>query len=120
MSQQALFDIGTPPDNEPGAIETSILDTVKELEEADLLHGKIQATCVTLIHSARAVDRQLANGKLTVAATQMTKQILESLEKLPEPKRATGSAFDSLDVIIRELTLEALGKKDQDADLPTA
>lgn len=108
MSQQALFDIGTPPDNEPGAIEQSILATVKELEEADLLHGKIQATCVTLIHSARAVDRQLANGKLTVAATQMTKQILEILEKLPEPKRATGGAFDTLEEMIKALTVDAL------------
>lgn len=108
MNQAALFEIEPSVNGEKGAIELSILETVKELEDADMLHGKVQATCVTLIHSARAVDQQLARGKLTVAATQMTKQILESLEKLPEPHRATGGAFDTLEEMIKALTVEAL------------
>lgn len=111
MNQQALFTMPDPFNGEAGAIESSILAHVNELDAAGMLYGKTKATCITLLYSARAVDRELCAGKLTVAATNMVKQILESLDKLPEPQRDTGGVFDTLDAMISALTKEALANE---------
>lgn len=110
MSAQPLFEI-VPAGNEShavGAIEAAVIDTLASLQEAGMLVGKYRAIGETLKHSARAVDRGLQAQKLTVATTQMTKQLFETLDKLPEPKLERGGAFDSLAEVIESLTKAAL------------
>lgn len=101
----------TPPrgNNQPGEIEAVVIETITELEEAGQLVGKYKAIAVALRATARAVDEGLSfAGKTSVATAQLTQRLFDSLDKLPEPQRDTGSAFDTLEATITELTREAI------------
>ncbi|ALD74576.1 hypothetical protein [Trueperella pyogenes] len=106
----ALFEIAPqePSRDTPGAIESAVIETLTELAAAGRLSGKYKAIGEALKHTAKAIDRGLAQGKVSVATAQLTKQLYETLEKLPEPQVETGSAFDTLEATISALTLEAL------------
>ncbi|VDG76918.1 Uncharacterised protein [Actinobaculum suis] len=111
--QLSIIEIGAGPENKddegPGEIEFSVLQALSELEEQGLLNGKYIAIAATLKKTARAVDRGLSyGGKISVATAQLTKQLFDTLDKLPQPQGDTGSVFDTLDATISALTMEAL------------
>lgn len=106
----ALFEIA-PPDpaaDHPGAIESAVIATLDELDAAGMLTGKYVAIGEALRQTSRAVDKGMAFGKVSVATAQMTKQVFDALDKLPEPATNTGSGFDTLDATLKALTVEAL------------
>lgn len=106
----ALFDITptAPSPRTPGAIETAVIATLDELAAAGLLTGKYVAIGEALKQTSKSIDRGLAFGKVSVATAQLTKQLFDTLDKLPEPQANTGSGFDTLEATLTALTNEAL------------
>lgn len=115
---QPLFEIVTSPPQAsgdsaaPGAIELAVIDSIQDIEASGGLIGKYKAIAVALRATARAVDQGLAAPKISVATSQLTQRLFESLDKLPEPEQDTGSVFDSLDETIRTLTSKALNNEE--------
>ncbi|MDY5127457.1 MULTISPECIES: hypothetical protein [unclassified Actinotignum] len=104
-------DAGRPPrpEGEEGAITTAVNESLKELEEAGLINGKYRAIAATLRQTAAAVDIGLSyGGKVSVATATLTKNLFDTLEKLPDLQVDTGNVFDTLTEVMREMTTEAL------------
>ncbi|MCI7688938.1 hypothetical protein [Trueperella pyogenes] len=106
-AQAELFAV-RPPRREAGEIETAVIAALKDIEDAGMLTAKIRALGVTLKKSAAAADIGLESGRVSVATSQLVKQLIESLEKLPETKQETGTVFDTLQATIQEMTMKVL------------
>ena len=111
MPQLAIAALGyfaDPDGGEPGEIEASVIETIAELDAQGLIVGRYKAMATALRRMARAVDYGLAAPKVSVATSNLTKQLYEGLEALPEPAAETGSAFDTLEATIAAMTKDAL------------
>ena len=97
-----------PSEQQDGANTVAITNLEAELEAAGMLKGKYTALMTTLKQTARAVDRELARGKVSVAISNLTRMLLDGIDSLPEPEIETGDDFDLLSEIISSMSREAL------------
>lgn len=104
----ALFDLPAPePDifsDEPGENTIALEQLLKELEEAGLLTGKTAALAKSLQVTARALDRGLAEPKVSVATTTLNRLFLDGLAQLPEARTVSTDEYDTLSLVIAEMT----------------
>lgn len=93
-STQALF--GLPEPENDHAIETSADETIAALRGAGGLDGT-HALKVQLIRTgSKALDREFAGGKITVAATTLFSKVLDAADALPTVAQAVNDSFERI------------------------
>lgn len=105
-TQLALIPLETVSEenqHEIGPNEQAVTDLLDQLDQAGSLVGKWRAMGATLLQTARAVDRGMRAGKISVATAQMNKMLLEGLDQMPEPRGIGNSEYDALDHIIKRM-----------------
>lgn len=97
------------PQPPKGANRLAVDALLEELDQAGLLTGRFRALGVTLQSTADAVDKGMAEPKVSVATTTLNKLLLDGISQLPEPRRVDSSdAYNTLDAVIAAMTAKAL------------
>lgn len=98
-------------DTEEGSVSAQVIAARRALEEGDLLTPIIDAKLGITLRMARQFDLAMASpGGITVAAANTFKTIIETLDTLPLAGSVTESGFDSLQLTLEKLTIDALKK----------
>lgn len=90
-------------------IHDAVKDLIDDLEREDLLDYRTKLLTVVMLSTAKALDRGLCAAKVSVATTQLARQILDGIEMLPKPPAKTGSVFDTLQTVIEAVTARSMG-----------
>ena len=106
--QPGLIDMPKPVPGDT-AIQDSVVSTFDELEAKGVLGPIDRAKRTVLIKAAASLDTSLATGKISVAASNVIKQVMEGLDSLPKPTEGTDRELDALDAALAALTKESLG-----------
>lgn len=87
------MDLGTLAESPSGksGIAESALATLQALDAQGLLRPQDALTCQLVLELSQALGRGLGYGKVTVAVSQLTRQLLDALDKLPKPAGADDS-----------------------------
>ena len=101
-----LFELA---DQSDGAIHAAVKALIDELETEGLLDYRTRLLTTVMVSTARALDRGLTAPKVSVATTQLARQLLDGIDMLPKPPVRTGSVFDTLPDVIAAATKAALG-----------
>lgn len=106
MSTAALFAIN--PGTDGGTeIEDAAREAFEALEAAGLVGPVEKVKRATILKAARTLDAGLSSGKVSVATSNVLKQVLEALDSLP--LSSTGDeGLDALARALEALTDEAL------------
>lgn len=104
MSTASLFQI-TPETNGGSEIEDAATEAFEALEASGLLGPIEKVKRATILKAARTLDAGLSSGKVSVATSNVLKQVLEALDSLP----LTATGDEGMDALAR--TLEALTDK---------
>lgn len=109
-NQSPLFSVSgfDAPSDHVGSNEAAMTALSADLEAAGMLEGKYKVMMTTLQQTARAVDRELSRGKVSVAVSNLTRMLLDGLDALPEPVMNTGDEYDALSDIIQTMTSGAM------------
>ena len=100
-----LFDLSTGDD---GAIHAAVKALISELEAEDY---RTRLLTTVMESTARALDYGLRAPKVSVATTQLARQLLDGIEMLPKPPAKTGTVFDTLPDVIAAATKAALATR---------
>ena len=93
-SAPALF--GLPEPENDGAIEKAADVTIEAMKMAGALDGT-HALKVQLIRTgSKALDREFATGKVTVAATTLFSKVLDAADALPTVAQAVNDSFQRM------------------------
>lgn len=103
-----LFELTT---GEGGAIHTAVKALIDELEAEGLLDYRTRLLTVVMESAAKALDHGLTAPKVSVATTQLARQLLDGIEMLPKPPAKTGTVFDTLPDVIAAATKAALDRR---------
>lgn len=86
----------TPPRASAGALSKAARATVQALEDDQLLEPRHTLTVQLVLNLADALDRDMSRGKISVAMSQATRQLLDAIEALPSPDAAQSDEWDEL------------------------
>lgn len=103
-----LFELTT---GEGGAIHGAVKALIDELEAEGLLDYRTRLLTVVMESTAKALDHGLTAPKVSVATTQLARQLLDGIEMLPKPPAKTGTVFDTLPDVIAAATKAALDRR---------
>lgn len=97
-----LGDLASTPTGR-SSIADSALATLRALDEQNLLRPQDALTCQLVLELSQALGRGLSYGKVTVAVSQLTRQLLDALDKLPKPAETDGlgAAWEEFQAAIR-------------------
>ena len=101
-----LFDLEV---RDESPIHDAVKDLIDDLEREDLLDYRTKLLTVVMLSTAKALDRGLCATKVSVATTQLARQLLDGIEMLPKPPAKTGSVFDTLQTVIEAVTARSMG-----------
>jgi len=79
-----------------GAIEAAAATTIKALRETGTLDPSHSLKVELIMQGARALDRELAKAKITVAATTLFSRVVDIADGLPTVQEAMDDAFTRL------------------------
>ncbi|MDR1393452.1 MAG: hypothetical protein LBJ62_05750 [Bifidobacteriaceae bacterium] len=79
-----------------GDLETKTALVIDSLEAAGVLTGRHQITAVLIRKLARAVDKGLAEPRVSVATTHIVRELVEALASLPQSVAGTSESWDRL------------------------
>ncbi len=102
-----LFELPEPEETS-GENTHALEQLLSELESAGLLTGKTAALAKSLRVTARALDRGLAEKKISVATTTLNRLFLDGLAQLPEARTVSNDDYDTLSIVIAEMTKRQL------------
>lgn len=107
MKQQGLFEIDSDP---IGGTEISdaCQRMFEDLEAKGLLGPIEQAKRAMVTKAAAALDRGLAQPKVSVATTTVLDKVLAALDSMPRPAEGGDPELDALDAALSHLTMQAL------------
>ena len=81
----------------PSELETAARATIQALDEGGLLEPRHALTVQLILGLSRSLGRDMAMGKITVAMSQATRQLLDAIATLPVPTGAPADdAWDAL------------------------
>jgi len=80
----SLDELGGGPGRHSG-VARAALATVKALDEAELLRPQDALTVQLVVELADAIGRGLSFGKVSVATSQLVRQLLDAMDTLPKP-----------------------------------
>lgn len=106
-SAPGLFQIAPPTEGE--SIQEAVKAAFDDLDAKGLLGPIEKAKRAALVKAARALDEGMAYGRVSVAASKVLSQVLESLDGLPKPTEGTDRDLDAFDQALAALTADALG-----------
>lgn len=103
-TRQAALDLpGLSVPKSEGALLAAATATIEALQGEGVLTARHAITCQVVLQLAEAVDRGLAAARVSVATATLSKQLIESIESLPEPLATpAGDAWDELQRQIEE------------------
>nr|DAV47082.1 MAG TPA: hypothetical protein [Caudoviricetes sp.] len=101
-----LFDLEV---RDESPIHDAVKDLIEDLEGEGLLDYRTKLLTVVMLSTAKALDRGLCAAKVSVATTQLARQLLDGIEMLPKPPAKTGSVFDTLQTVIEAVTARSMG-----------
>lgn len=108
QSQAALFSI-PEPEHSIGENEQTVLTLLSDLDAGGLLTGIYKAKGNILISIARGVDSGMRARTISVATSQLVKQLYEGLAEMPEPPRQNSAdSYDTLRAVIEYMTEQAI------------
>ena len=90
----ALF--GVPAMNNDHAIETAAEETIEALRGAGALDATHSLKIQLIRSGAKALDRELAGQKITVAATTLFSKVLDIADSLPTVAQAINDTFERM------------------------
>ena len=99
-----LDQLGGAPGRHSG-IAGAALATVKALDEAQLLRPQDALTVQLVVELADAIGRGLSFGKVTVATSQLVRQLIDAMDKLPQPLSgddALTQAWQQFEAMVRD------------------
>lgn len=94
---QPAFDGLTLPTGDPGVLERAALATIRALDDAGALKAQHALTVQLVLGLSRSLGRDMAGGKITVAMSQATRQLLDAIASLPAPAAAPDDAWAALE-----------------------
>lgn len=89
-------------------IEAAVRVAFEELAGTGVLGPIERAKQAALVKAAAALDRGMAYGKVSVATSNVLKQVMEGLDSLPRPTTGADRELDALDAALAALTQQAL------------
>lgn len=107
MNQQKLFNMDTDPMGGT-EISDSCRRMFEELEAKGLLGPIEQAKRAMVTKAAAALDRGLAQPKVSVATTTILDKVLAALDSMPRPAEGGDPELDALDAALSHLTMQAV------------
>lgn len=92
---QPTFDGLTLPGDQAqaGGLEAAAIATLAALDEQGLLEPRHALLCQMVVRLAGALDRDMAAGKITVAASNAQRLLLDAFESLPTTSVADDEAW---------------------------
>lgn len=97
-----------PPDTD---IEEAVRSAFTDLDEQNLLGPVERAKRAALVKAAAALDRAMAEEKMSVATSNILKQVMEGLDGLPKPAVGNDYEIDAFDAALAALTEQSLGAR---------
>lgn len=101
-----LPDVGATPGG-PSGIAAAAVATVRALDEAELLRPQDALTVQLVLELASAIGRGLSYGKVSVATAQLTRQLIDAVEKLPQGAAAGDPLAEAFQKVVDLVTGEA-------------
>lgn len=84
--QPTFPDLDTAPvAGAPSELEDAAKASIRALDEAGLLKPRHALTVRLILSLSRSLGMEMSRGKITVAMSQATKQLLDAWSTLPEP-----------------------------------
>lgn len=104
----ALSDLGATPSS-PSGIAQAAVATVKALDEAELLRPQDALTVQLVMELADAIGRGLSFGKVSVATSQLVRQLIDAMDKLPQAAATSDPLDAAWQRVVDAVTAEAEG-----------
>lgn len=104
-SAPGLFQLDPPAPQD--SIEEAVRQAFDDLEAQNLLGPIEKAKRAALLKASAALDQGMAYGRVSVAASKVLSQVLESLDKLPRAAEGTDHELDAFDQALAALTADA-------------
>ena len=95
-SWQPTLDGLTPPAGNVGSLSRAAVATIEALERDGLIEPRHTLTVQLILGLAGSLDGDLARGKITVAMSQATKQLLDAIASLPTPDAGPSDEWDEM------------------------
>ena len=89
-------------------LATPAQESFEDLEAKGLLGPIEQAKRAMVTKAAAALDRGLAQPKVSVATTTVLDKVLAALDSMPRPAEGGDPEIDALDAALSHLTMQAL------------
>lgn len=112
-TQEELFHV-PPPSHETGANERTVIELLAELDSGGALTGIYRAKGNVLLTLARGVDQGMRERKISVATSQLLKQLYDGITEMPEPPRHNSAdTYDTLRAVIEYMTEQAITRPEE-------
>ncbi|MDD7465991.1 MAG: hypothetical protein PUK59_07165 [Actinomycetaceae bacterium] len=113
--QRELFTL-PEPEHTVGENEQTVLELLADLDAGGLLTGVYKAKGNILISIARGVDCGMQARTISVATSQLVKQLYDGLAEMPEPPRQNSAdSYDTLRAVIEYMTEQAITNPAEDS-----
>lgn len=86
----------TPPSSNTGSLSKAAVASIAALEQDGLIEARHALTVQLILGLAQSLDGDLARGKITVAMSQATKQLLDAIDSLPTPDAGPSDEWDEM------------------------
>lgn len=86
----------TPPAGNAGSLAKAAVASIEALEADGLIEARHALTVQLILGLSSSLDADLARGKITVAMSQATRQLLDAIESLPTPDAGPSSEWDEM------------------------
>jgi hypothetical protein len=82
---------------DPGVLEHAALATIEALDLEGMLTQRHALTVQLILELSRSLGQDMARGRITVAMSQATRQLLDAIATLPVPAAAPSDAWTQLE-----------------------
>jgi hypothetical protein len=86
----------TPPTGSTGSLAKAAVATIAALEADGLIEARHALTVQLILGISASLDADLSRGKITVAMSQATKQLLDAIDSLPTPDAGPSDEWDEM------------------------
>ncbi|OKL49301.1 hypothetical protein [Boudabousia marimammalium] len=103
MEQLELFELeAAKPDATP--MEKHARNYLETLRGQGLIQAHHELRCAMIVELSRAVGEGLAQGKKTIATTNLAKQLNDMLADMPQPLAQGNKTLDALAITLENLS----------------
>lgn len=100
---QPTFDGLTLAEAAPGGLQAAAVATLESLDSLGLLQPRHALTCQLIVQLSGALDRDMLRGRITVAASNAQRLLLDAIDALPTPAASVDSSWEEFQAALSEI-----------------